>query len=88
MILRARSEVGIAFLVPGYESVVLGWEWSIIVCMAIGIGRVGSKAFAAFAVFVMLEAVSDAAHIQADIEYSARHDGQMFDSERTDPINY
>ena len=54
--------------------------------MSMAVGRCGSQAFASFAVFIMLEAVSDASHIKTDIEDSARHDGQFFNGERTDAI--
>lgn len=83
--LGVGGQIWIAFLVPRYEGVVLVWKWSIIY-KAMAIGMIGSKAFAVFAVFVMLETVSNASHIEADVEYSARHDGQMLDGDRTDAI--
>lgn len=81
----AGGQIWIACLGPRYKGVILVWKWSIIY-KAMAIGRIGPKAFAAFAVFVMLEAVSDASHIETDVEYSARHDGQMLDGERTNAI--
>lgn len=67
------GQVGIAFLVSRYQGVVLVWKWSS-VNEGIVFGRVGSKAFATLAVFIMLQAVSYTTHIKTDIEYSARHD--------------
>lgn len=74
MILPLGGHVGNAFLVSRYQRVVLVWKWSII-HQAIAIGRVGSKAFATFTVFIVLQAIPYASHVQTNIEYSARHDG-------------
>lgn len=87
MILPFRGKAGVAFLVPRYEGGVLIWKWSI-VDEAVVFGKVGSKAFAAFAVFIMLQAISYTSHIKTDIEYSARHDGQILDGKGTDAIKY
>ena len=72
---------------PRNEGVVLVWKWSIFY-EAVAIGRVGSKAFVAFAVLVVLQAVSDPSHVETDIEYSAGHDRQVFDIEGIDAIKY
>ena len=54
--------------------------------MSMAGGGGGSQAFTPVAVFIMLEAVSDASHIKTDVEDSAGHDGQVLDGERTDAI--
>lgn len=87
MILRFSREVGIALLVPRYEGVVLVGRWSM-VHEAIVFGRVGSEAFTAFAVFIVLQTVSDTSHVQTNIKDSARHYRQTLDSKRTDAIKY
>ncbi len=72
---------------PRYEGVALVWKWSIFY-EAVAIGRIGSKAFVAFAVLVVLQAVSYPSHVKTDIEDSARHDRQVFDIEGIDAIKY
>ena len=85
MILLVSGQVGNAFLLPRYQGIVLVWKWSL-VYVTMAVDGWGSQTFASFAVSIMLEAVTDTSHIQTDIEDSARHDGQVLDSEGTDAI--